>query len=181
MMAFSHGTSLGDDDAVASFHVTTEVGLYFYQMHLVIPMHGVNLVTIEKHAQVIDATTHILVLPWAFWLIGGKHLQAMVVYIDKDVELPVVVTDAGSPDAIAIDTFFPFKVKVWPQIQFVKDVSDKVPIHQVLGMKQRQTRLTMHGTGHHIEVLAHPDHVRVGKLIVKQGIGIGPVPIICRP
>lgn len=107
MMAFSHGTSLGDDDAVASFHVTTEIGLYFYQMHLVIPMHGVNLVAIEKHAQVIDATTHILVLPWAFWLIGGKHLQAMVVYIDKDVELPVVVTDAGSPDAITIDTFFP--------------------------------------------------------------------------
>lgn len=48
-------------------------------------------------------------------------------------------------------------------------------------MQDDQTWHGMHGGTCQIVIIAHPEDIRVGELIVKQRVRIGAVAIVCRP
>ena len=182
MVSFAHGVSGRNDDPLATFHVAAKVGLDFNHPHLVILIYGVYLaVIIKQDGQVINVPAHVDVLPWSGRIFGDEHLHAMPVDVGEDIKLSVVVTDAGSPNALAVGFLPIFEPEFVAHIETFETITQEFPVHQVFGMEDNHAGCTMHGCPCQIEVLAHPDQVGVGKLVIKQWISKRSVSIIGRP
>ena len=92
-----------------------------------------------------------------------------------------MVTDTGRPDTLPVSVFTVLKIKFWSLVKSVERVTEKFPVHQILGMQYNHSRYTMHRGSCQIKIITYPNHIRIRKLIIKQRISISTVAIIRRP
>ena len=125
---------------------------------------------------------HVMVRPRAANILCSIALQALAVDIGKDVELPVGIADAGSPDALSVDLLVVLQGKlVFREIESVEAVGNVFPVHQVLRMQDDEPRHGVHRRTSQIVVITHTNDVGVGELVVEQRISKGSVTVVSRP
>ena len=82
MVSLANAITLGDNHTVTTFHRTTHIGFQLSTMYLAILMNGVNLaIVVKEHAQVVDITLHVMMLPRTFYLLTGIALQTLAIDI----------------------------------------------------------------------------------------------------
>ena len=180
-MTLSHCRALRNYGAFATLHEAAEVGFQFYYLHVAVTVHTVYLVAIEQNAEVVYCTAHVDVLPRACCLLANEHLQTVTVDVREDVELPVMIANARCPDALSVCLFMVFEAELVAHVESRQAITGELPVHQVARVQHHKPRQTVHGGACKVIVVAHTYDVRVGKLVIKQGIGIGPVTVIGSP
>src|SRR5574344_43831 len=106
----------------------------------------------------------------------------MAIDIRKDIELSIMVADTWCPDSLAIDAFSLIQIKLRNIIiKPVKAIRTEFPIHQIGGMKDDNTRHTMHRCTYKIIILTDTDDIRISELIIKQWVCVCTVSIVCTP
>ena len=183
VMAFAHAVTFRNDDALGALDGSAHVGLQFGTLHRAVAVDGVHLaVVVEQHAEVVDIALHVMVRPGASDVLCGVALQALAVDVAEHVELAVGVADAGSPDALSVDFLVVLQREaVLGEVEAVETVGDVFPVHQVLRVEDDQPRHGVHGGAGEVVVVAHAEDVRVGELVVEQGVGKRTVTIVSRP
>ena len=169
MVSFSHSTTLGNDDTFRSFYRTAHVGLQFGTHHLSITVNGIDFpVIIKQYAQIVDSSLHIMVLPRTFRFLASKALQTFSVDIREDIEHSVVVSDTWSPDALAIYFLAVFQGKsIVVEIETVKAIGNVLPVYQILGVHEHQSRNGVHCCASQIVIIAHANHVGIREFIIE--------------
>ena len=120
--------------------------------------------------------------PRTFNTLAGVALQAFAVDIGEDIEATVGVADARCPDSLSIDFLVVLQREGFViKIETVKAVTDVLPVHEVLGVEDDQSWHSVHRGSGEVVVVAHPKDIRVGKLVVEQGIREGAVAVVCCP
>ena len=182
-MTFAHAVTLRDNHAVSTLHGTTHVGLQFRAVHLTILMNGINLaVIIEEHTEVIDITLHIMVRPGTADILCRVALQPLAVDVREHIELSVGITDSGCPDTLTVNLLMILQRElIIGEVKTVEAVAHVLPVHQVLGVQDNQSRHRMHRGACQVIVITHTDDIRVRKLIIKQRIRKCAVAIIGCP
>jgi len=161
---------------VATIHIATEIGFYFNGMDFVITIDG------PEHREVMYPSTHIVMLPRAFRVVGYIHLHAYAVDIGEDMEFTIEVANARGPDALSVGFLTILQTEMGVvDLQPVESIATEVPVHQIFRFQHHKSWITMHGCSNQIERITHSNQIRVGKLIIEQGIGVGAVPIISSP
>jgi len=157
-MTFPHGITLWYNGTFRLLYRTTHIRFQLRTLHLPITMDGVNLtIIIEQDAQVVDTPLHIMMLPWSTNILGSIALQPLTIDIRVDIELSVGITDARSPDALSINLLMILqRESIIPEVKTVETVTDILPVHQVLGMKDDQSRHRMHSGAGKIVVIPYP-------------------------
>jgi hypothetical protein len=103
MMSLAYSITLGDNNTISTFYRAAHIWLQFCAMNLSILMDGINLaIVIEKYAQVIDISLHVLVLPRTTDIFGSITLQPFSIYIRKEIELSVSISYGRCPDALTV-------------------------------------------------------------------------------
>ena len=65
VMSFAYSVPFWNDDTFRTLDGTAHVGFQFRAFHCTIAMNGIHFsVIVEKHAQVVDVTLHVVVFPW---------------------------------------------------------------------------------------------------------------------
>ena len=146
-------------------------------------MNGIYLsVIVEQHGEVVDAPLHVMMLPRAAYVLGCIALQTLAIDIGKHVELAVGIADGGSPHALAVYLLVVLqRESIVAEIETVEAVSNVLPVHQVLGVKDHQTRHGMHGSARQVVVIAHTQNVGVRELVVEQRVGKRAIAIVGSP
>ena len=182
-MALANTVAFRNDDTVGTLYRTTHIGFQLRTMHLAILVDGINFaIVVEKHREVVDISLHIMMRPRSSDILGGKALQALAVNVRKDIELSVGIADSWCPDALTVNFLMILQRKlILREVETVKTVADILPIHQVPGVQDDETRHTVHSRSCQIVVVAHTNDVGVGKLIVEQGVGKRTISIVSSP
>ena len=183
MVSLANAVAIRDDDAVGALHGATHIRLQLSTMHLPILMNGVDLaIIIKEHAEVIDISFHIMMLPRTFNILASIALQTLAVDIGKDIEHAIGIADTGGPDALAVYLLMILQGKlIVVEVETVEAVTDVLPVHQILGMKDDQTRHGVHRSASQIIVIAHAEDIGVAELVVEQGICKRTVTIVGSP
>ena len=183
MVALPHPVALGDDDALGLFFRTAHVGIEFGAFHRSVAMYGIHLpVVVEEHAQVVDVSLHVVMLPRTADVAGGIALQSLAVDVGEDIELSVGIADTWCPDALTVNLLMVLQREtVVGEVEAVEAIGDVLPVDEVLGVEDNQSGNGMHGGACQIVVVAHPQDVGVAELIVEQGVGERPVAIVGSP
>eukprot|EP00825_Cyclidium_porcatum_P024048 TRINITY_DN26598_c0_g1_i1.p2 TRINITY_DN26598_c0_g1~~TRINITY_DN26598_c0_g1_i1.p2 ORF type:complete len:218 (-),score=7.37 TRINITY_DN26598_c0_g1_i1:333-986(-) len=181
-MAFAHVVAGGNDYPLGPLNDTTHIGFEFDHPYFVVIVNGVDFtIVVKKYRKVVNLGIHGLAGPWAFGIPGSIDYHAVIVHIGKNVKQTVVVTDAGCPDALTIGLFATGEVEFAAERQRIEGIAAEVPVDQIFGMQYNQAWHTMHGCTGQVEIASNPYDVGIGKLIVKKGVGIGSVSVVCRP
>ena len=162
MMSFAHGIATRNYTTVAIFHVTAEIRLDFDAVYFVVAIDGIDLAIVKQNRQVMDGASEIIVSPWSFRLVRYKNLHSDSVDIREYIELAVMITDAWSPDSLAVCLFAVFESEaVVVNVNPVESVAAEVPVDKVLGFQDYEAGIAMHGRAGQIERVAHSDQIRV--------------------
>ncbi len=180
-MTLSHCRALWNYGTFAAFNEAAEVGFQLYNLYVAIAIYAIYLVVIKENAKVIDSTLHVDVLPWTCRLFAYENLKAMTVDVREDIEFPVMIANARCPDALSVCLFMVFEAELVAHVESRQAITGELPVHQVARVQHHKPRQTVHGGACKVIVVAHTYDVRVGKLVIKQGIGIGPVTVIGSP
>lgn len=182
MVSLTHCVSCRYDDPFALFDEAAEVRFHLYHPHFVVSVDGVYLpVIVEEDGEVVDVATHVDVLPWTGRIFADENLQAVSVDIGEDIELPVVVADAGSPDTLSIRLFSVLQTEFVTHLEAVETIAQETPVYQILGVEHYDAWRAMHGGAGQVEVITHSDEVGVRKLVVEEGVGKGAVAVVSCP
>ena len=183
MVSFTHHVALFDNDTLSSFNRTAHIGLQFGTHHGAVAVDGIDFaIIVEKDAQVIDTSLHIVMFPRTADVLAGKALQSLTVHIGVKIESSVVMTDTGRPDTLAIYflAILQAESRVIERVT-VEAVAHIFPVDQVLGVENDEAGHGVHSRTSQIIVIAHTDDIGVGKLIIEQGIGKRTVAVIGSP
>jgi hypothetical protein len=152
-------------------------------MHFAIFVDGIDLpVVVEKHAEVVDVTLHVVMLPRSVDILRGVTLKTLAVDVCEDIELAVGITDGRCPDALAVDFLVVLQGEsIIIKIKTFETVADVFPINKVSGMKNHKSRHSMHRGTCQVVVIAHTEDVRVGELVVEQRVGVRAIAVVSRP
>ena len=183
VVTLAHSIALRNDDALGSLDRTTHVCLQLCTFHLTIAMNGVDLaIVVEEYGEVVDASLHVMVLPRTTNIFGGITLQALAVDVRENVELSVGIADGWRPDALTVDLLVVLQGEgIVVEVKAVEAIRDVLPVDQVLRVKDDEARHRVHCGTCQIIVIAHPQDVGIGELVVEQWVGIGAIAIICCP
>ena len=136
-------------------------------------------VVIEEHRKVVPSG-QLIALPRTINRLGAEDLEAGAVHVGENAEHPVVIADAGCPDAATID-IPSFKAIGLAKIKFVRAIADEIPVHQIRGMHDLNRRVHMHRGAREVKVMADADHIWVFKLLVEQRVRVGTIAIVSGP
>ena len=183
VMTLAHAVALRDNDALRALLRPAHIRLQFRTLHLAVAVDGIHLaVVVEQHAQVVDVALHIMVHPRPLYLLTGVALQAFAVHVREEIELTVIVADAGRPDALAIDFLMVLqRERIVAEVEAVETVTDVLPVHEILRVEDHESRYGVHRRTSQVVVVAHPQHVRIGELIIEQRVSKRAVPIVGSP
>ena len=97
-------------------------------------------------------------LPLAYGIISLHHIDTMVGVAPIDIELARVVAYAGCPYSFAM---------AWLAVELygrnlTQGIVDELPVDEVLGMQDRESRCTGETRCRHVEVISHATHVGIG-------------------
>ena len=174
MMSLSHSIALWNNGALRLLDRSAHVWFQFRTLHFPVAVNGINLpIVVKEHTQVVDATLHIVVLPRSANVLTGIALQPFSIDVGVDIELPIGITDTGSPDALTIYLLMIFqRESVVVEVKTIEAITDILPVHQILGVENNQARHRVHRGAHQIIVVADTKNVRVGKLVIEQWVGV---------
>src|SRR5690349_6031307 len=82
---------------------------------------------------------------------------------------------------LAIDGLSALEAVARPKVEPLTGVRDKAPVHEVPRMQYREARHGVHRGTRHVEVVANPNEVGIGELIVEQRIAEGAVTVVRGP
>ena len=183
MMALADGIALGDNHTISTLNRTAHIRLQFGTVHLAILMDGINLtVVVEKHGEIVDVALHVMMLPRATDILRGITLQTFTVDVGKHIKLAVSITDGRCPNTLTVNLLVVFeRESIVIEIETIKAIRDILPVNQILGVQNHQTRHGMHGGTSQIVVVAHTQNVGIGKLIVEKRVGKCAITVIGRP
>ena len=183
VVSFSHTVPFGDDDTLRSLDGTAHVRFQFCTLHGAVAVNGIHLaVIVEEYAEVVDVALHVVVRPRAFDVLGRVALQSLPVHVGKHIKLSVGIADARCPNALTVNLLMILQRKtVFAEIEAVKAVGDILPVHKVFRVENHKARHRMHRGASQIVVIAHPQNVWVGELIVEQRIGERAIAIVGCP
>ena len=99
---------------------------------------------------------HIVEVPPSRGIPGGKVHQPLIRQADIDMEESVPVSDAGGPGSLFVGGNI-----IGREGQPFRRVADQLPVDQIPGVQHRDSRQIGKGRGDHVEILPHPDHVRI--------------------
>ena len=99
-----------------------------------------------------------------------ERTERLVVRREQHVELAVVVTERRGPLPAPIDGAS-LHVVLRRVMQLVEDIARQLPVHQILGAHHRRTGHQVHRRAHHVKVIAHANHVRIGQIRPQHRIG----------
>ena len=123
-----------------------------------------------------------MVLPWTPNILGSIALQALAVDICKHIELPIRIANSRCPDSLTVDLLMVLQRKgIVVEIEAVKAIADILPVHQVLGMEDNESRYGMHRSTGQIVVITHAQDIWVRELVVEERICKGSVTIVSGP
>ena len=133
VVSFANGRTVGYDDSVCALYGSAHVGLQLSAVHLAVAMYSIYLaVVVEEHAEVVDASLHVVVLPRSAYVFGGVALQPLAVDVREDVELSVGVAYAWCPDALPVDLLVVAQREgVVVEVEAVEAVADVLPVDEV--------------------------------------------------
>ena len=183
VVSLAHGISLGDDDAVGLLLGSAHVGLEFGAVYLTVAVYGIYLaVIVKEHAEVIDASLHVVVLPGTADVGTGVALEPLAVDVGEDVELSVGIAYGGSPDALSVYLLVVAEPEgIVLEVEAVEAVADVLPVDEVARVEDDESGHGVHGGSGQVVVIADTDDVGVGELIIEERIGEGPVAVVSRP
>ena len=115
--------------------------------------------------------------PFPCRVFGLHHEHPIIRVTPVDIEFPVVVSDARSPDAIAVA----WCVEHLAGLKFLHGISDDFPVYQIPGVEYGQSGDALEGTGSEVIVVAHHTHVGVAVIRIDDGVGVSAVAIVGRP
>ena len=183
VMALADGIALRDDGALRLFDRTAHVRLQLRTFHFAVAVDGIHLaVVVEQHAEVVDVTLHVMVLPWPTDILGGVALQAFAIDISKDIELTVGIADGRCPDALTVDLLMILQREgIVSEVETVEAIGDILPVHEILRVKDHETWYGVHRGAGEIVIIADTQDVRVGKLVVEERVGKRAIAVISCP
>src|SRR3954452_20319516 len=97
--------------------------------------------------------------PWAGGGVGRKNLQTVAVDVREEIKLARVKTNARRPDALPVGLFAILKIEIRSEFEPVESVAEKLPVHQILGVKDHETGHRVHCGAREIEIVADADQV----------------------
>ena len=152
-------------------------------MHLAIAMDGIDLaIVIEENAEIVDAASHIVVLPRTCYLLACIALQALAIDIRENVELSVGIADGRSPDALSINLLMILQREgIIIEVKAVEAIRYVFPVHKVARMKNHQSWHSVHGGACKVIIVTYSKDVWIGKLIIEQRVGKRAIPIVGCP
>src|SRR5690554_240009 len=115
--------------------------------------------------------------PGASRVAGFEHIDAEVGIAVVNVEFPFVVTKGGCPYAIPVLGFGIMFKRVLTR----QGMANQLPVYQVFGMQNGQTRRNIKAGGRHVKIVAHPYHIRVGVVGIQNRVYIGAVALVRNP
>ena len=182
-MPLAYSIALRDDGALRGLDRPAHVRLQLRTFHFTVAVNGINFpIVIEKYAKIIDTSLHVMVLPGTTDILRGIALKALAVDVGKHIELPVMVADGWCPDTLTVDLLVVLqRESIVVEIETVKAIADILPVHQVLGMEDNESRYGMHRSTGQIVVITHAQDIRIRKLVVEERISKGSVTIVSRP
>ena len=182
-MTLAHCITLRDNRALGLLDRTAHIRLQLRTLHFTIAVNGIYFsIVIEKYAKIIDASLHVMVLPRAPNILGSIALQALAVDVCKHIELPIRIADSRCPDSLTVDLLMALQRKgIVVEIEAVEAIADILPVHQVLGMENNESRYGMHRSTGQIVVITHTQNIGIRKLVVEQRISKGSVTIVSSP
>ena len=183
VVPLAYPVAFGDDDTLGALHGAAHIGFQLRAFYFAVAVDGINLaVVVEEHTQVIDIALHVVVCPGAADVLAGVALQALAIDVGEDIKLAVGIAYAGCPDALTVDFLVVLQREgIVGEVEAVEAVADVLPVHQILGMQDDQAGHGVHRGAGQIVVIAHPKDVRVGELIIEQGVREGAVAVVGSP
>ena len=183
VMTLTHCIALRNDGTLGSLNGTAHVWLQLRTLYLSISMNSVNLaVIIEEYREVVDASLHVVMLPWSPNIFGGITLQALTIDIRKNIEQSIGIANGRCPDALPVNLLVVTKREgIVRKVKTVETIADIRPVHQILRMQNDKSRHAVHRRPCQIIVIAYTDDVRVGELVIEQRVGERTVTIVGRP
>ena len=137
-------------------------GLAYNEADFIVSVDGIDFpVVVKQDRKIVYVAFHVDMLPGACRIFGDEHLHAVAVDVGEDVELAVMITDAGCPNALAVGFFSVLQTELVAHVQTVEAIAEELPVHQILGMQHHQSGHGVHGGSRQIEIFSHPDHVGV--------------------
>jgi len=104
----------------------------FGDVQICIAIHHVSrAIIIEEHAKIVKGALHLGVLPGTARVYGLVHLCGSAVHVGKNVVGAVVIAEARSPDAVAVNVLTVFKAVFGPEIELVLRIRLEFPVHQI--------------------------------------------------
>ena len=113
-------------------------------------------------------------LPRSGGILRLHHHHAAVGIAPVDVELAVVMANAGCPDTVAM-----LRQLAWELT--LQGVADDGPVDEVAGVQHGQARHTLEGGSRQVVVVAHANDVGVAVVGIQHGVLIGAVAIVGTP
>ena len=183
VVPLADSVTLWDNRAFGLLDRPAHIRLQLGTLHLTIAVDGVNLaIVIEEHAEVVDATLHVMVLPRATDILRGIALQTLAVDIGKHIELAVGITDGRRPDTLTVDLLMILQREgIVSEVETVEAVGDILPVHEILRVKDHETWYGVHRGAGKIVVIANTQDVGVGKLVVEERVSKRAVAVISCP
>ena len=182
VVTFAHCVPCRYDHFFTAFHKTAEVGLHFYEMNFIILIYSVYFpVIVKQDREVVYFYSGVDVLPWSGRIFCNEYLQSVSVDVAEYIKFTVVIADTGSPDSLTICFFSVFQIKFVSHIETVHAIAHEFPVYEILRVENYNSRCAVHGSSCQVEVISYADNIRVGKFIIEQRVGIGPVSIVGTP
>ena len=182
MMSLTHRIAFRNHHLAAALYRTAQIRLQLRNGHVAILVHGINLaILIEEHREVVDIAINFMMRPRPLGTIRDIHLQAMPVDIGEDIELAVMISDGRRPDTLSVSLLAIAEIEIIRIIKAIEAIGRELPIYEILGMENHQSRHTVHRGTRQIVILPYSDNIRVRKLIIKQRVCKGTITIISRP
>ena len=148
------------------------IGPAIHQVHaavLVPQRRGVDHSLARNH-------THWIV-PFAGWILGLHHEHTVIGVTPIDIELAIMITDAGSPHTIAMRGL----IELTLRLELGDSMSNEFPVDKILAVKDGQTRNTVETAGCEVIVITYRHHVGVTIVCINYRIGISSVTIVRIP
>ena len=116
-------------------------------------------------------------LPFAGRVFCLYHEDAEIRVAPIDVKFPFMVTYGRSPHSLTVAGGI---IKLF-RLQLLQGIIDNTPIHQILGMENRQPRRTSEAGSGHIKIITGRTDIRVGVIGMQYRISISTVTLIRHP
>ena len=115
--------------------------------------------------------------PFSGRVFGLYHKDAVVGVAPVDVEFSVVMADGWSPYAFAVLR----RIEEICRLDLLQGIACILPVHQIPGMENRQSRSTSEAGSCHVEIFTNSANIRVGIISMQHRVYVGAVFLVGYP